>query len=76
MRFPLSMTAGMAKYIFKNKFNPRPEWQKHVAPKAGAGRIPRCNSGQADETARMRSRCIVQPSVISFRCARISRAAL
>ena len=33
MRFPLSMTAGMAKYIFKNKFRPRPEWQKQVAPK-------------------------------------------
>src|SRR5207249_3803610 len=36
MRFPLSMTAGMAKYIFKNKLMPRPEWQKQVAPKAGA----------------------------------------
>ena len=31
MRFPLSMTAGMAGYIFKNKFRPRPEWQKTVA---------------------------------------------
>lgn len=28
MRFPLSMTAGMAGYIFKNKMRPRPEWQK------------------------------------------------
>jgi hopanoid biosynthesis associated radical SAM protein HpnH len=28
MRFPLSMTAGMAGYIIKNKMRPRPEWQK------------------------------------------------
>jgi hopanoid biosynthesis associated radical SAM protein HpnH len=27
----------MAGYIFKNKFRPRPEWQKHVAPKSDAG---------------------------------------
>ena len=27
MRFPLSMTAGLAGYIAKNKFRPRPEWQ-------------------------------------------------
>jgi len=33
MRFPLSMTAGMAGYIFKNKLRPRPEWQKNLAPK-------------------------------------------
>ena len=32
MRFPISMTAGMAGYIFKNKMRPRPEWQKDVAP--------------------------------------------
>ena len=32
MRFPLSMTAGMAGYIFKNKMYPRPEWQKNAAP--------------------------------------------
>jgi hopanoid biosynthesis associated radical SAM protein HpnH len=25
------MTAGMAGYIFKNKFRPKPEWQKNVA---------------------------------------------
>ena len=30
MRFPLSMTAGMAGYIFKNRLRPRPEWQKDV----------------------------------------------
>jgi hopanoid biosynthesis associated radical SAM protein HpnH len=28
MRFPLSLTAGMAGYIAKSKFRPRPEWQK------------------------------------------------
>ena len=32
MRFPLTMTAGMAGYILKNKLRPRPEWQKTVAP--------------------------------------------
>lgn len=31
MRFPLSMTAGMAGYIFKNRMRPRPEWQKDGA---------------------------------------------
>ena len=35
MKFPISMTAGLAGYIFKNKMRPRPEWQKTVA--AGAG---------------------------------------
>ena len=28
MRFPLSMTAGLAGYIAKNKWRPRPEWQE------------------------------------------------
>jgi hopanoid biosynthesis associated radical SAM protein HpnH len=32
MRFPLSMTAGMAGYIYKNKMRPKPEWQKTAAP--------------------------------------------
>lgn len=32
MRLPLSMVAGMAGYIAKNKLRPRPEWQKTVAP--------------------------------------------
>lgn len=27
MRFPLSMTAGLAGYIAKNKWRPKPEWQ-------------------------------------------------
>ena len=31
MRFPLSMTAGMAGYISRNKLRPRPEWQKNAA---------------------------------------------
>src|SRR5579863_3882733 len=30
MRFPLSMTAGMASYIARNKFRPNPDWQKTV----------------------------------------------
>lgn len=36
MRFPLSMTAGMAGYIMRNKLRPRPEWQKNSAPQDGA----------------------------------------
>ena len=36
MRFPLSMTAGMAGYIFKNKLMPRREWQQDAKPKAEA----------------------------------------
>lgn len=32
MRFPLSLTAGMAGYIAKNKIRPRPEWQVKRAP--------------------------------------------
>ena len=27
MRFPLSMTVGIAGYIARNKMRPRPEWQ-------------------------------------------------
>lgn len=33
MRFPLSMTVGMAGYIMKNKLRPRPEWQRDRARK-------------------------------------------
>ncbi len=36
MRFPLSITAGMATYIAKNKFRPNPDWQKTVVNKANA----------------------------------------
>ncbi len=32
MRFPLSFTANMAGYIAKNKWRPRPEWQRTVKP--------------------------------------------
>jgi hopanoid biosynthesis associated radical SAM protein HpnH len=32
MKFPLAMTAGLAAYVYKNKSNPRPEWQKTVDP--------------------------------------------
>ena len=33
MRFPLSMTVGMAGYIMKNKLRPKKEWQRNLAPK-------------------------------------------
>ena len=36
MKFPISMTAGLAKYIFKNKMHPRPEWQINGAGAASA----------------------------------------
>jgi len=35
VRFPLSMTAGIAGYIFKNRLWPRPEWQRDPLPKNG-----------------------------------------
>lgn len=34
MRFPLSMTVGMAGYIARNKVRPRPEWQLNRADEA------------------------------------------
>jgi len=37
MRFPLSMTAGMAGYIAKNKLNPKPEWQADRTAEAANG---------------------------------------
>ncbi len=36
MRFPLSMTLGMAAYMVKNRLRPRPEWQKDTAPVNGS----------------------------------------
>lgn len=36
MRFPLSLTLGMAGYIARNKLRPRPEWQQNRAPKQDA----------------------------------------
>jgi hopanoid biosynthesis associated radical SAM protein HpnH len=52
MRFPLSMTAGMAGYIAKNKWRPRPEWQKNRAGEPDPNNPFRilhsaANSGQA-----------------------------
>ena len=37
MRFPLSMTAGMAGYIARHKMRPRPEWQLNLAEESDAG---------------------------------------
>jgi hopanoid biosynthesis associated radical SAM protein HpnH len=37
MRFPLSLTVGMAGYIAKNKLRPRPEWQVNAANGNSAG---------------------------------------
>ncbi len=39
MRFPLSMTVGMAAYIFKNKLRPRPEWQGGEAAPNGTNNV-------------------------------------
>src|SRR3974390_1817544 len=36
MRFPLSMTAGLAGYIAWNKMRPRPEWQINRAAEPDA----------------------------------------
>ena len=49
MRFPLSMTAGMAGYIFKNKMRPRPEWQKNVVAAPDASNPFRILPGHALE---------------------------
>jgi hopanoid biosynthesis associated radical SAM protein HpnH len=49
MRFPLSMTAGMAGYIFKNKMRPKPEWQKSVAATPDASNPFRILSAQLAE---------------------------
>jgi hopanoid biosynthesis associated radical SAM protein HpnH len=35
MKFPLTMTAGLAGYIIRNKMHPRPEWQKDRAAEGG-----------------------------------------
>ena len=51
MRFPLSMTAGMAGYIFKNKLRPKPEWQKAVAPKADSSNPFRVLPNRVSESA-------------------------
>ncbi|HLY17262.1 MAG TPA: adenosyl-hopene transferase HpnH [Bryobacteraceae bacterium] len=51
MRFPLSMTAGMAGYIFKNRMRPRPEWQKNVAAAPNASNPFRILHGTPAERA-------------------------
>jgi len=51
MRFPLSMTAGMAGYIFKNRMRPRPEWQKDVAPEHNGHNPFRILSGDPAQRA-------------------------
>ena len=40
MRFPLSMTAGMAGYIARHKMRPRPEWQLNLAEEIWRGFEP------------------------------------
>ena len=50
MRFPLSMTAGMAGYIFKNKMRPKPEWQKTAAPVLDASNPFRILTAQLAES--------------------------
>ncbi len=52
MRFPLSMTAGMAGYIFKNKMRPKPEWQKTAAPALDASNPFRILPAQLAEGGR------------------------
>ncbi len=32
MKFPLAMTAGLTKYMIRNRLRPKPEWQKTAAP--------------------------------------------
>ena len=53
MRFPLSMTAGMAGYIARNRLRPRPEWQVNVKVKDDSANpfqiIQGRNNGQASE---------------------------
>jgi hopanoid biosynthesis associated radical SAM protein HpnH len=49
MKFPISMTAGLAGYILKNKMRPRPEWQKTAAPEANAANPFRILSPKAGE---------------------------
>jgi hopanoid biosynthesis associated radical SAM protein HpnH len=46
MRFPISLTLGMAGYIARHKIRPRPEWQVHaVAESTGASPFRVLNAG-------------------------------
>lgn len=47
MRFPLAMTAGMARYIFRNKRRPRQEWQQDRSSGNGAGNPFKIDHGPA-----------------------------
>src|ERR1700689_2310911 len=47
MKFPLSMTAGLAGYIIKNRLMPRPEWQKNAAAAPDAAHPFRILPGNA-----------------------------
>jgi len=49
MKFPISMTAGLAGYILKNKMRPRPEWQKNATPEANAANPFRILSSKIGE---------------------------
>jgi MoaA/NifB/PqqE/SkfB family radical SAM enzyme len=40
MKYHISMIAGLAGYIVRNKMRPRPEWQKNVAPPESGGSNP------------------------------------
>ena len=40
MKYHISMIAGLAGYIVRNKMRPRPEWQKNVAPAEANGTNP------------------------------------
>ncbi len=52
MRFPLSMTAGMARYILRNRRRPRPEWQKEAPAAAGGSPFQILPSRPAGAAAR------------------------
>ncbi len=52
MIYPISTTAGMAGYIFKNKLRPRPEWQKDASEEAGASNPFRILSARPAEGVR------------------------
>ena len=59
MRFPLSLTAGMAGYIMKNKLRPRREWQRDCSGPDGASnpfRIIHCETSQRTAHPMIRKR--------------------
>jgi hopanoid biosynthesis associated radical SAM protein HpnH len=52
MKFPISMTAQLARYIFRNKRKPRPEWQKNAAQNGDAANPFRIMPPKAGEAHR------------------------